>query len=73
MDMLERIREYLSKQLDIPAENVTEDATFETLGIDSLDVVEMVVDLEEELGIELEAEEQITTVGEFVAFVESKM
>ena len=35
-------------------ESITEDTTFESLGIDSLDIVEMVVDLEDELGIELE-------------------
>ena len=52
--MFEKICAYLSKQLDIPVESITEDTTFESLGIDSLDIVEMVVDLEDELGIELE-------------------
>ena len=51
--MFEKICDYLSKQLDIAKETITEDTTFESLGIDSLDIVEMVVDLEDELGIEL--------------------
>jgi len=71
--MFEKIRNYLSKQLDIPVENISEDTTFESLGIDSLDIVEMVVDFEDELGIELEMNDKISTIGELVAFVESKL
>ena len=37
-----------------------------SLGIDSLDTVEMLMDLEEELGVELEMEEKVATVGELV-------
>lgn len=71
--MFEKIREYLSKQLDIPAESIEESTTFESLGIDSLDIVEMVVDLEDELGVELELSDKITTIGELSEFVESKL
>lgn len=71
--MFEKVRSYLSKQLEIAADSITEDTTFESLGIDSLDVVEVVVDLEEELGVELELDDKISNIGEFVAFVESKM
>lgn len=71
--MFEKIRSYLSAQMDIAAEDITMDTTFESLGIDSLDMVEMLMDLEEKLGIELEMEEKVATVGEFVAFVESKI
>ena len=71
--MFEKICAYLSKQLDIPVESITEDTTFESLGIDSLDTVEMVMDLEEQLGVDLELEEKIATVGELVDFVESKL
>lgn len=71
--MFEKIRNYLSKQLDIPVENISEDTTFESLGIDSLDIVEMVVDFEDELGVELEMNDKISTIGELVAFVESKL
>ena len=69
--MFEKIANYLAEQLDIAVEEITADTTFESLGVDSLDTVEMVMDLEDELGIELELEEKIATVGELVAFVES--
>ncbi|MBQ1281702.1 MAG: acyl carrier protein [Oscillospiraceae bacterium] len=73
MNMFEKISEYLAKQLDVSVDSITEETTFETLGVDSLDIVEMVMDLEESLGIELELDDKITTVGELAAFVESKL
>ena len=73
--MFEKIAKYLSEQMDIPVEDITPDTTFESLGIDSLDTVEMVMDLEDELGVELVLEEagQITTMGEMADFIESRM
>ena len=71
--MFEKIRSYLASELDISEDEITRDTTFESLGVDSLDTVEMVMDLEQELGVELEIEEKIVTVGELVDFVESKV
>lgn len=71
--MFEKIANYLASQLDLSADDITADTTFESLGVDSLDTVEMVMDLEDELGIELELEDKIVTVGELIAFVESKL
>ena len=71
--MFEKIASYLSRQMDVPVESITEETTFESLGIDSLDTVEMLMDLEEELNIDLELEEKLSTVGEFVAFVEERI
>ena len=71
--MFEKIRSYLASELYISEDEITRDTTFESLGVDSLDTVEMVMDLEQELGVELEIEEKIATVGELVDFVESKV
>lgn len=71
--MFEKIANYLAEQLDIAVEDISPDTTFESLGVDSLDTVEMVMDLEDELGVELELEDKIATIGELVAFVESKL
>ena len=71
--MFEKIVAYLAEQLDVPAEEITMDTTFESLGIDSLDTVEMVMDLEADLGVDLELDEKVSTVGELVEFVESKL
>ena len=72
--MFEKLAKFAAKQLDLDLAEITPDSTFESLGIDSLDVVEMVMDLESELGIELEMEDQkITTFQELADFVESKL
>ena len=72
--MYEKLVAYAAKQLELDASDITPDSTFESLGIDSLDVVEMVMDLESELGVELEMEDQkITTFGELADFIDSKV
>ena len=72
--MYEKLVSYAAKQLELEADEITPNSTFESLGIDSLDIVEMIMDLESELGVELDLEEQkIATFGELAAFIESKV
>ena len=72
--MYEKLVNYAAKQLELDVDEITPDSTFESLGIDSLDIVEMIMDLESELGVELEMEEQqIATFGELAAFIDSKL
>ena len=72
--MYEKLVSYAVKQLELNPDDITPDSTFESLGIDSLDVVEMIMDLENELGIELEMEDQkIATFQELADFIESKL
>ena len=63
--MFEKIVSYLSRQLDIPAEDISRDTTFESLHLDSLDTVEMIMDLE--------LEDKLNTVGELVDYIEAKL
>jgi acyl carrier protein len=72
MSVFERIVKLIKENVS-DAETITEDTTFESLGIDSLDTVEMVMQLEEELGIEIELDEKMTTVGELAKYIESKL
>ena len=71
--MYEKLVNYAAKQLELDPAEITPDATFESLGIDSLDMVEMVMELEEERDVELELEEKMNTIGELVDFIESKI
>ena len=72
--MYEKLVSYACKQLELNAEDITRDSTFESLGIDSLDIVEMIMDLETDLGVELDMEDQkITTFGELADFIDSKL
>ena len=71
--MYDKLVAYAAKQLELDPQDITPDSTFESLGIDSLDIVEMIMDLESELGGELEMEDQkITTFQELADFIESK-
>jgi len=72
--MFEKLVAYAAKQLEIDAAEITPDSTFESLGIDSLDIVEMIMDLENDLGVELEMEDQkISTFQELADFIDSKI
>ena len=72
--MFEKLANYAAKQLELDVSEITPDSTFESLGIDSLDIVEMIMDLEGELGIELDMEDQkIATFQELADFIESKL
>ena len=72
--MYEKLVSFAAKQLDLDASEITPDSTFESLGIDSLDIVEMIMDLESELGVELEMEDQkITNFRELAEFIETKL
>ena len=72
--MYEKLVSYAAKQLELNPEDITPDSTFESLGIDSLDIVEMIMDLESELGVELEMEDQqISTFRELADFIDSKI
>ena len=72
--MYDKLVKYAAKQLELEASEIKPDSTFESLGIDSLDIVEMIMDLESELGIELDMEDQkISTFKELADFIESKL
>ena len=72
--MYEKLGSYAVKQLELNPDEITPDSTFESLGIDSLDIVEMIMDLESELGIELDMEDQkIATFQELADFIDSKL
>ena len=72
--MFEKLVSYAAQQLELDASEITPDSTFESLGIDSLDVVEMIMDLESDLGVELDLEDQrITTFGELAEFIDAKI
>ena len=72
--MYEKLVSYAAKQLELDSSEITPESSFESLGIDSLDIVEMIMDLEFELGIELDLENQkIANFGELAAFIDSKV
>ncbi len=72
--MYEKLVNYAARQLELDPAQITPDSTFESLGIDSLDIVEMIMDLEGELGVELDMEDQkISNFKELADFIETKL
>lgn len=71
MATIDIIREVLVENLDLDADAITEDATLESLGVDSLDMVELICDIEEKCDIDFGEPEGITTVGGIVEHIDS--
>ncbi len=72
--MLEKIKFIVSEQLNISPDKITlESSIIDDLGADSLDVVELVMALEENFGVEIpdEEAEKISTIGDIVNYIES--
>jgi acyl carrier protein len=75
-DIEQRVREIIADQLGEPIENITPEKDFvQDLGADSLDVVELIMALEEEFGIEIPEEdaEKIKTVGDAINYIKQKV
>lgn len=71
--MLEKIQEMLAEALNVPIEKVTPDAKIvEDLGADSLDLIEMLSQLESDYGIVIPEEDtdNLVTVGDVAALLE---
>ena len=74
--IFDRLVKLLSEQFGLEAEDITEDTGFEELGADSVDLVELSMNLEEEFGIEEMSEEDIASihnVGDMVSYLRSKL
>ena len=73
MAIEDKVKEIIVEQLGVNADQVTSEASFiEDLGADSLDTVELVMELEEEFDINIpdESAEKIQTVGEAISHIE---
>ena len=73
-EVFARIRDYLADQLEVEPEKITPDSDIMSdFEADSLDIVDMVMTLEDEFGIEVpdDAIENLRTVGDVVKFVDS--
>ena len=72
--MYEKLVAFAAEHLELDPSEISPESTFEDLGIDSLDIVEMIMDLESELGVDLDMEDQkIATFQDLANFVESKL
>jgi acyl carrier protein len=66
--LIKIIADYQSKDVS----EIAPDATFEELGLDSLDTAELVMTVEDELGVTIELSAELNSVDKLAAYIESK-
>lgn len=71
--VFEAIAELIAERNDCDVSEITMDSSFRDLGIDSLDTVEMLMNLEDKLGKEIELEQSVETVGDLVRYIEDRL
>ncbi len=71
--VFDMIAELIAERNDCDKSTITMDTSFGDLSIDSLDTMEMIMNLEEKLGKEIELDQKVETVGELVNFIEAKL
>ncbi|MCI5705369.1 acyl carrier protein [Candidatus Pseudoscillospira sp. SGI.172] len=74
--IFEKVAKLLAEQFGLEADEITEETSFEDLGADSVDIVELSMALEEEFDIEEMGEEDlntILTVGDLVNYLRNKL
>ena len=76
MNVFDKVKEIIVEELNVDADKVTPEATLkEDLGADSIDAVQIVMDLEDAFNIEIDTDnaEAISTVKNMVDYIESKI
>lgn len=70
---IEKVKELLAEHLEIDTAEITDETTFEDLDIDSLDTVEIMMEMEDEFGIEIKAAEVGKSVKELADYIDGKL
>ena len=71
--VFKKVREIIMEQLGLNESDISIETSFEELGVDSLDLFQIIIEIEEEFGIQIEDAESIKTVNEAVRFVEDRV
>ncbi len=75
--ILEKLKHVIAEQLGVDADSITMETNFEDdVGVDSLDIVELTMAMEEEFNLEEMSEEdlaQVVTVGDLVRYLQQKL
>ena len=68
--VFEAVAELLAERWECEVSEIKMESTFHDLGIDSLDTVDLLMELEDKLNISIELTEKVETVGDLVTFIE---
>ena len=72
MAVFEKVQEIIVEELGKETDEVKLETTFDELDADSLDVFQVISEIEDEFDIQIETEEGLNTVGDLVSYVEEK-
>ncbi|MGI5824191.1 MAG: acyl carrier protein [Bacillota bacterium] len=70
--IFEKLAELLADYKDLDVKTITPETTFEEMEFDSLDVVDVLMQLDDEFGVEVEMSPDLKTVGDVVKVIEEK-
>ena len=68
----EKIKAIIADKMDLDPNTITEQSSFKDLEMDSLDMVEIVMDVEDEFDITIETSEGLETMADLIALIRSK-
>lgn len=72
MAVFEKVQEIIVEELGKEVDEIKMETTFDELDADSLDVFQVISEIEDAFDIQIETEEGLNTVGDLVAYVEEK-
>ena len=67
----EKIRDIIAEKMDMDPADITMESSFEDMEIDSLDMVEIVMDIEEDFDISIETGDGLKTVADLVDYIKN--
>ena len=70
--MLEEIKVILSEEAGVDVDNVTEETTFEELDIDSLDLMQVIMEVETKYDITVEEKGGLKTIGDLISYIKGQ-
>lgn len=70
-EIFDAVAELIAERTECEKDSITRDSSFKDLGIDSLDTVDLLMELEDKLGISIELNQKVSTVGDLTAFIAS--
>ena len=71
MSTFEKVAQMLADYKSIDVATITPDTTFASIGVDSLDMAELAMNMEDEMGVTLEVNEDMKTVGSIVEAIDA--
>ena len=73
MNLFESVAKVIAERADRDVSEITMESRFEDLAIDSLDTMDILINLEGEIGKEIELQEKVETVADLIAIIEKQI